>query len=219
MTRVDVAKSTQKLSEFLQNPSQQHLEGADHLLLYLNSTKSWALQFGAMDPDEPELFAASDASFADDQHDRKSSQGYIIKLFGGPIVWKANKQATVSTSTTEAELLAISDAARELVSLYRLFGGISLKFDEEPTLYCDNQQTLRLLTAEAVRFRTQLKHIDIHHHWLREQVQQGRLHVNWTPTDQMPADGLTKLLSRQPFQRFRGLAGLVDLNVTIQSKK
>jgi hypothetical protein len=34
------------------------------------------------------------------------SQGFIITLFGGPIAWRANKQDTVTTSSTEAELLA-----------------------------------------------------------------------------------------------------------------
>jgi len=51
---------------------------------------------------------ASDTSFADNSVDRKSSQGYIIKLFGGPIAWRANKQDTVTTSSIEAELLALS---------------------------------------------------------------------------------------------------------------
>jgi hypothetical protein len=38
-------------------------------------------------------------------------QGYVMKLFGGPIDWKSRKQSTVATSTTEAELLAPSRAA------------------------------------------------------------------------------------------------------------
>jgi hypothetical protein len=56
---------------------------------------------------------ASDALFADNSIDQKSSQAYAIKLFGGLIRWQANKQDTVTTSTTEAELLALSQAARE----------------------------------------------------------------------------------------------------------
>ena len=51
---------------------------------------------------------ASDASFADNSINRKSLQGYIITLFGGPIVWRVNKQDTVTTLSTEAKLLALS---------------------------------------------------------------------------------------------------------------
>ena len=57
---------------------------------------------------------SSDAAFADNP-DRKSSFGYLFKLFGGPIAWKATKQATVTTSSTEAELLAISTASKEVL--------------------------------------------------------------------------------------------------------
>jgi hypothetical protein len=55
--------------------------------------------------------AALDASFADN-HDRKSSEGFIFYLFGGLIEWKSRKQKTITTSTTEAELLAISHVAK-----------------------------------------------------------------------------------------------------------
>jgi hypothetical protein len=38
----------------------------------------------------------------------RTAQGYVVKLFGGPIDWKSRKQITVTASTTEAELLAPS---------------------------------------------------------------------------------------------------------------
>ena len=63
---------------------------------------------------------ASDASFADNTADRKSSQAYAMKLFNGLIGWRANKQDTVTTSTTEAELLALSQAAKESQYVGRL---------------------------------------------------------------------------------------------------
>ena len=36
-------------------------------------------------------------------------------LFGGAIDWRASKQKTVTTSSTEAELLALSNAASEMI--------------------------------------------------------------------------------------------------------
>ena len=62
-----------------------------------------------------DLICASDASFADNTLDRKTPQGYIMTLFGGPIAWRANKQDTVTTSSTEAELLAMSQIAKEAI--------------------------------------------------------------------------------------------------------
>jgi hypothetical protein len=58
--------------------------------------------------------ATADASYANEEG-RKSAEGYIFKLFEGMIDWAAKKQATVSTSTTEAELLAMLHAAKEVI--------------------------------------------------------------------------------------------------------
>jgi hypothetical protein len=65
------------------------------------------------------LIIASDASFADDVGPQDVS-GYVSKLFGGPIEWKATKQNTVATSTTEAELLALEHTAKETYALERV---------------------------------------------------------------------------------------------------
>lgn len=76
-----------------------------------------------------------------------------MQLFGGPIAWRANKQDTVTTSTTEAELLAFSQAAKESLFITRLFTALELTLpDSTPTtIYCDNRQTIRLLTEQAVK--------------------------------------------------------------------
>jgi hypothetical protein len=63
---------------------------------------------------------ASDASFADNSTDRKSSQAFAIKLFGGLIGWRANKQNTVITLITEAKLLALAQTAKESMYVNKL---------------------------------------------------------------------------------------------------
>jgi hypothetical protein len=80
-TRPDVAFATSRLARFLTNPGQQHHDAADRVLLYLQSTRRWSLGLGG----GHHLEVASDASFADNTLDRKSSQGYTIKLYGGLI--------------------------------------------------------------------------------------------------------------------------------------
>src|SRR6266566_3912403 len=62
---------------------------------------------------EMEVF--TDASFADDSTDRKSSQGYMITLYGTPIAWRALKQPTVTTSFTKVELFALTKASKEVI--------------------------------------------------------------------------------------------------------
>lgn len=85
-------------------------------------------------------------------------------------------------------------------------------------LQCDNQQTIRLLVQNTLRLVTKLRHVDIHHHWLRQEVQEGRLKIEWTPTAEMRADGLTKALPFQKHQKFVQDLGLVDIKHLLKSE-
>jgi Reverse transcriptase (RNA-dependent DNA polymerase) len=111
ISRPDIAFAVSSLSRYLQNPSHAHMQAADRVIAYLHSTRFLSLEYsGARHSDI--FMCASDAAFADNE-DRHSSDGYLFQLFGGPIDWKAAKQRTVTTSSTEAELLALSRAAKE----------------------------------------------------------------------------------------------------------
>jgi hypothetical protein len=213
ITRPDIALTAAKLSEFVQNPSRQHIDAVDRAICYLHGTMHYAIEYA--DNTGPNVFTgASDAAYADNA-DRKSSEGYLFTLFGGPIDWRATKQKTVTTSTTEAELLALSRAAKEMRWWTRFFNAIGFDIEHEPTIGCDNQQTIGLLTKEAPDLKTKLRHVDIHHHWLRQEVRAKRLSITWEPTNQMIADGLTKLLPKQGHQNFVRLLRLRDITSRI----
>src|SRR6266480_2909716 len=114
--RPDITFAVSRLARFNQNPSVDHRDVADRLLRYLYRTRGLAIRYGGSitrryDTGARAFVCASDVLFADNSVNRKSSQGYIITLFGGPISWRANKQDTVTTSSTEAELLALSQTA------------------------------------------------------------------------------------------------------------
>jgi hypothetical protein len=208
-TRPDIAFATSRLARFLINPSAEHQETADRVLLYLQNTRSKALQLGQGSG----LEIASDASFADNTLDRKSSQGYVIKLFGGLVAWRASKQDTVTTSTTEAELLALSQVAKEALYLTRLLTELQIAIpDSTVNISCDNKQTIRLVTEDVAKLQTKLRHVDIHNHWLRQEVSRGKIMVTYVPTEQMLADGLTKSLPANKWENFLNQLGLVERN-------
>ena len=70
-------------------------------------------------------------------------------IFSRPVDQKALKQKTITTSTTEAKLLALSEASKTLLIQKRLFNTIKFDLGYPIVLKCDNQQTLSLLTKEA----------------------------------------------------------------------
>jgi hypothetical protein len=212
--RPDIAYAASKLAEFMQNPSPAHLAEANRTIMYLYDTQYLAIEYSATTPyglPQQVLKAASDASFADDPATRRSAQGYLIKLFNGLIAWQATRQKTVTTSTTEAELLALSHVGKEVEHMVRIFKAIRFDPEHKIAIDCDNQQTVRLVTSEAPTISTKLRHVDIHQFWLRQEVQEKKFNVQWVPTGEMPADGLTKSLSRQKHQDFVDMLGMRDI--------
>ena len=132
-----------------------------------------------------------------------------------PIDWKATKQRSVTKSTTEAELYALSRAASEIIWWNDLFRQLNFKTGITPVIYCDNQQTVGIVTKATERLQTKLKHVDIHQLWLRQAVERGEVNVQWTSTSQMPADGLTKALPKQKHIQFTRQLGLEDITTRL----
>jgi hypothetical protein len=167
ITRADAARAANKLSEFLMNPSARHQEAVDRAITYLYGTNTWAIEYSVINLNQSTATCAGDAAFANDPVARFSTEGYLLKLFNGPIDWRSIKQKTVIKSSTEAELLALSHAAKEVIWWKRFFKAIQLDFDQDIAILCDNRQTIRLLTTETPQINIKLKYIDIHGHWLR----------------------------------------------------
>ncbi|RYP53215.1 hypothetical protein DL770_011001 [Monosporascus sp. CRB-9-2] len=216
ITRPDIAFAASRLARFNMNPSPEHHAEANRLIRYLLETKYYALKYGGTDTFE----VASDASFADNSIDRKSSQTYVMRLFGGTIGWRASKQDTVTTSTTEAELLALAQAAKEAMYVSRLVRELGVRLDTSTiSIQCDNKQTIRLVHADIAQLQTKLRHVDIHNHWLRQEAIRGRIEVVYTPTNDMIADGLTKVLPAASFGQFTRQLGLTDIKERIQERR
>ena len=163
MTRPDVVAAVARLAQYTTNPSDDHLAAAYRCLSYLYNTRFYTLPFfSSSSLNSFQCF--SNASFSGSPDDRRSHQGYLIKLFGSCVSWKAGKQPTVTTSSTKAELLALSHAAKEQIGLSRLFNELGLNLDDDLTLFCNNLQTIRLIKEPNTQLTTKLRHVDIHNH-------------------------------------------------------
>lgn len=126
---------------------------------------------------------------------------------------KANKQDTVTTLTTEAELLALSQVAKEALFTSRLLHELQIELGSPfITIQCDNKQTIRLVTEEISRLQTKLRHVDIHNHWIRQEVTTGRIKEEYVPSSEMIADGFTKVLQGKKWEGFVDQLGLVKVD-------
>ena len=107
----DLAFSVSQLCQFMQHPTTSHFDAAKRVLRYVRGTLHFGLH---IDLGPITLSAFSDADWAGDPSDRKSTTGILVFLGSSPISWSSKKQSTVSRSSTEAEYRALASAAAEL---------------------------------------------------------------------------------------------------------
>ena len=118
-TRPDISVAVSIHSRFLENPGKQHWKAAKRVLRYLKGTKNYGLNIS---PKDSNLSCFSDADWAGNVDNRKSTSGYCV-LYGGALVsWKSKLQNCVSLSTMEFEYYALSLAAQEVVWFIHKFG-------------------------------------------------------------------------------------------------
>ena len=130
-----------KLSQYLSESCQQHWVAAKHILKYLKGTSHYELRY--QKSDELGILAYSDADWASDQSDRRSTTGFCFYLNKEslPISWKSKKQPAVTLSTCESEYMALAKTTQE--SLY--LNGMDPQQTYEPAkILGDNQGAITL---------------------------------------------------------------------------
>jgi hypothetical protein len=115
-------------------------------------------------------------------------------LCGGAVTYSAKKQTSTALSTTEAEYAALVQAAKESIWIQRLLQELRVLVANANVLYGDNQGSIALANNPEYHART--KHIDIQYHFIRECVQSGKIDLQYCPTNDMLADGMTKPMAR-----------------------
>ncbi|XP_057808554.1 secreted RxLR effector protein 161-like [Salvia miltiorrhiza] len=191
-TRPDVAYALSMTGRFQQNPGDVHWRTVKTILKYLRRTKEYFLVYGGQS--ELSVTGYTDASFQTDHDDYKSQSGYVFILNGGAVSWNSSKQSTTADSTTEAEYIAASEAAKEAVALLEFVKelGVIPSTNCAIPLYCDN--TGAVAQAKEPRPTNRNKHIPRRYHMIREIIERGDVKLERVPTDDNLADPFTKPL-------------------------
>ena len=109
----------------------------------------------------------------------------------------------------ESEYIAQKHAAKEVLWLQNFVSDIRGLKDEPLGLYCDNQGAIAL--AKDNKFHSQMKHIDLRYHFIRETIEDNKLSITYIPTKENIADIFTKALGRPKFKSFVERLGLKEL--------
>jgi hypothetical protein len=204
-TRPDVMFPAGNISQFMENPTDEHWRAVVHIIRYLNTTKDFWLVMGG----EGDIgIGFADADWAS-QLDRHSISGYSFHIGQGAVTWSSKRQSILALSTTESEYIAGVHAAKEAEWLRQLFEELRVERNGPMVLRCDNQSAIAL--CKDGKFHARTKHMDIRYHYIREQVVNKKIKVIYIPSNSNPADIMTKPLPRKSHEVHTVKLGLKEL--------
>ncbi|GAA5919063.1 hypothetical protein JCM5296_003827 [Sporobolomyces johnsonii] len=212
-TRPDLSTAAGILGQFSADPKEEHWTALKRVLRYLRGATHLGIQFGGtnlkhLGVREGQLVGFSDADWSNDVDDSRSRSGYLFFL-DGPISWASRKQTMVSLSTTEAEYLALNDAARHAIFLDEILSHLRVPHDHAITILEDNDGAEKLTSNPAYHPRT--KHFRRRIHWIRERVADGDIKVRHVGSKENLADAFTKQLGTAEFKKALETMGMVRL--------
>ncbi len=191
VTRYDICYAVNQLTRACSKPSTIHMTAAKHLLRYLKGSPDLAIIYKK---GQFAMHGYTDASFAANPDNRKSTTGYLFLLGGAPISFGSKTQSLTAQSTVETELMAISYGAKEAVYLSNFMIELTFtSFDSVP-INCDSTGALHLAGNSTYSSRT--KHIALRYFFLRELVKSGKITIHHVATTAMLADCATKHLAK-----------------------
>jgi len=122
-------------------------------------------------------------------------------LSSAAVVWHCRKQNTVSLSSSEAEYVACSEAAREVMWLRSFLIELEHPQKDATTLRVDNTTAILMATDDGNAARR--KHINVKHHYILSLINMNEIKLEWVETAEQLADIFTKPLSIQVFSYLR----------------
>lgn len=203
-TRPDIAYIVGAMSRLLHRPPGYVCKLGAHLMKYLNGTQEVGLEFhGQVGQQRKELVVAVDSSYAPPHEQYRSVQGMLFSHEGNPLMWSSTRQGFVTQSTAEAELMGYTEALQGGLSTMAQLEVLEIPI-EKATILGDNQAAISLCCSDTGAWRTR------HATRLRELLADDT--SGWTlrfcPGSELIADGFTKSLQGQAFQKFKQMLNM-----------
>lgn len=137
-----------------------------------------------------------DSDWAGDSNDRKSTSGYVIRVYNNVIYWKSHKQNAVTKSSTFAEYVVLSEAVTLRDMLKETFNADT----KEPVkIFEDNSGALTI--AKYGNFTKNSKHIEVQYHYVNENYERGIIDLIKVESENNIADIFTKSLCKDKFTK------------------
>ncbi|GJW54634.1 hypothetical protein Tco_0098719 [Tanacetum coccineum] len=192
---------------FQEAPKTSHLKAVKRIFRYIKGTSHLGLWYLKGTGLETIVYAYFD--YAGDYVDQKSTSRVCTFVGYCLTSWISKKQTALAISTTEAEYVSAGKACQQALWMKQALVDYDVKLNDVPVL-CDNKGAIDLSKNPVLHSRT--KHIEIRHHFLRDNVQKGNIYIEKVSSEVNIADILTKPPKREPFNLLRLGLGLMEPN-------
>jgi hypothetical protein len=194
-TRADLAFVVPMLCRAMSRPTPELMRETDYVFGYLHNHRDVGLTYSTGDST---MSAYSDASW----ETRSSTSGWVVFWQGCAVLWGSRKQHCVALSSCEAEIVALSEATKDVVYVRKLLRGIDDSHVSGPSdLYTDNMGARSLSYNPEHHDKT--KHIERRHFFVRDMVEKFEINVPFVRTANNWADFFTKPLKPKSFRAMR----------------
>jgi hypothetical protein len=120
---------------------------------------------------------------------------------GAPVAWKSSKQSLVTKSSTEAELVALSDGSTDIIWIRELLCNQGYNIGPV-TIFEDNKSVIAMLDRKR-HGMARTRHINVRYFFIIDRIGSGELCVKYLPTEEMVADYFTKPLMGSTFPKLQ----------------
>jgi hypothetical protein len=202
-TRPDIQFSVCLCACFQASPRTSHRQMVNWIFWYLRHTPDFGLWYSASP--SLALHGFLDADFAGCWLDRKSISGTCQFLGSSLVSWSSRKQSSVAQSTTEAEYVAAASCCSQLLWITYTMSDFGEEYTNVP-LQCDSTSAISVAMNLVLHSKT--KHIEVRYHFLRDNLEKGKIALIHVPTHDQLADIFTKPLDQASFTHLRGELGV-----------
>lgn len=203
-TRPDIAYAVSVVSRNLNSPTKDDVQIVKRIMRYIKGTIDHGIKYT---PDcDADLKCYSDADHGGDANTGRSTSGILCMFAGGAISWNSKRQNVVAISSTEAEIYAASETAREIIWLKRILKDITGD-DCHAYLCVDNESAIKI-AKNPPEFHQRTKHIRLRAFFIRDCIQEGNIDIRHVNSEKQIADMLTKSLYGPRIKELKILAGV-----------
>jgi hypothetical protein len=193
------------VGHFQSAPKKTHLAAVKRIFKYLKGTMTYGLWYPRNQ--NFQLTAYSNVDWDKCVDERKSTSGGAFFLGDSLVAWVSKKQGSISLSTTEEEYIVATTCCTQILWMIQTLADLKVNYTDPIPIHCDNTSSISVSKNPVLHSKT--KHIPIKYHFLREQVSNRIVQLNYIPSTEQITDIFTKPLAATPFEYLRQNLGVI----------